>query len=157
STSSVEPGCGNPQIHEEDLARFGGMEEVTMRRWRQLAALNRHRSWLMVPTVTQVKSALTTALKALRVRLQAVAEKAGVKLTLLPFLLKACAHLLKEMPDFNSSLAPSGKALIRKKYVHLGFAVDTPDGLLVPVIRDVDQKSLLQLSAEAAELADKAR
>ena len=78
------------------------------------------------------------------------AVPAGVKLTVLPLLLKACAHLLKELPDFNSSLAPSGKAIIRKKYVHIGFAVDTPDGLLVPVIRDVDQKSLLQLAAEEA-------
>jgi pyruvate dehydrogenase E2 component (dihydrolipoamide acetyltransferase) len=75
----------------------------------------------------------------------------------LPLLLKACAHLLKELPDFNSSLAPSGKAIIRKKYVHVGFAVDTPDGLLVPVIKNVDQKSLLQLAAEAAALAAKAR
>jgi len=85
------------------------------------------------------------------------AEKAGVKLTLLPLLLKACAHLLRELPDFNSALAPSGKALIRKKYLHLGFAVDTPDGLLVPVIRNVEQKGLLQLAKEASELADKAR
>ena len=88
---------------------------------------------------------------------KAAAEKAGVKLTILPILLKACAHLLRELPDFNSSLAPSGKALIRKGYVHIGFAVDTPDGLLVPVIRDVDRKSLLQLAAEAADLAEKAR
>ena len=79
------------------------------------------------------------------------------KLTVLPLLLKACAHLLKELPDFNSSLAPSGKAIIRKKYVNIGFAVDTPDGLLVPVIKNVDQKSLLQLAAEAAALAAKAR
>jgi len=75
----------------------------------------------------------------------------------LPFLLKACAHLLREQPNFNVSLAANGKQLIQKKYVHIGFAVDTPDGLLVPVIRDVDKKSLLQLAAEAAELADKAR
>ncbi|MCR3801118.1 2-oxo acid dehydrogenase subunit E2 [Pseudomonas aeruginosa] len=98
-----------------------------------------------------------TDMEAFRVAQKAAAEKAGVKLTVLPILLKACAHLLKELPDFNSSLAPSGKALIRKKYVHIGFAVDTPDGLLVPVIRDVDRKSLLQLAAEAADLADKAR
>ena len=110
-----------------------------------------------MPHVTQFDSADITELEAFRVAQKAVAEKAGVKLTVLPLLLKACAHLLKELPDFNSSLAPSGKALIRKKYVHIGFAVDTPDGLLVPVIRDVDQKSLLQLAAEAAELAEKAR
>ena len=157
TNSSVEQGSGIPPIPEVDFARFGEIEEVAMTRLQQIGALNLHRSWLNVPHVTQFESADMTELEAFRVSQKVVAEKAGVKLTLLPFLLKACAHLLKEMPDFNSSLAPSGKALIRKKYVHLGFAVDTPDGLLVPVIRDVDQKSLLQLSAEAAELADKAR
>ncbi|NLO52897.1 MAG: dihydrolipoyllysine-residue acetyltransferase [Gammaproteobacteria bacterium] len=157
SSSTVEQGSGIPPIPEIDFARFGEIEEVAMTRLQQIGALNLHRSWLNVPHVTQFESADITDLEAFRVSQKAVAEKAGVKLTILPFLLKACAHLLQEMPDFNSSLAPSGKALIRKKYVHLGFAVDTPEGLLVPVIRDVNQKSLLQLSAEAAELADKAR
>ena len=157
SSGTVEQGSGIPPIPEVDFARFGDIEEVPMTRLQQIGALNLHRSWLNVPHVTQFESADMTELEAFRVSQKAVAEKAGVKLTILPFLLKACAHLLKEMPDFNSSLAPSGKALIRKKYVHLGFAVDTPEGLLVPVIRDVDKKSLLQLSAEAAELADKAR
>ena len=157
SSGATEQGSGIPPIPEVDFARFGDIEEVPMTRLQQIGALNLHRSWLNVPHVTQFESADMTDLEAFRVSQKAVAEKAGIKLTILPFLLKACAHLLKEMPDFNSSLAPSGKALIRKKYVHLGFAVDTPDGLLVPVIRDVDQKSLLQLSAEAAELADKAR
>lgn len=157
SSSTVEQGSGIPPIPEIDFARFGDIEEVPMTRLQQVGALNLHRSWLNVPHVTQFESADITDLEAFRVSQKAAAEKAGVKLTVLPFLLKACAHLLQEMPDFNSSLAPSGKALIRKKYVHLGFAVDTPEGLLVPVIRDVNQKSLLQLSAEAAELADKAR
>ena len=157
SSSTVEQGSGIPPIPEVDFARFGDIEEVPMTRLQQIGALNLHRSWLNVPHVTQFESADITELEAFRVGQKAAAEKAGVKLTVLPFLLKACAHLLQEMPDFNSSLAPSGKALIRKKYVHLGFAVDTPEGLLVPVIRDVNQKSLLQLSAEAAELADKAR
>ena len=152
-----EQGSGIPAIPEVDFARFGEIEEVPMTRLQQVGALNLHRSWLNVPHVTQFESADMTELEAFRVSQKTVAEKAGVKLTLLPFLLKACAHLLQEMPDFNSSLAPGGKALIRKKYVHLGFAVDTPEGLLVPVIRDVNQKSLLQLAAEAAELADKAR
>ena len=128
-----------------------------MTRLMQVGAANLHRSWLNVPHVTQFESADITELEAFRVAQKAIAEKAGVKLTVLPLLLKACAHLLKELPDFNSSLAPSGKALIRKKYVHVGFAVDTPDGLMVPVIRNVDQKSLLQLAGEAAELAEKAR
>jgi pyruvate dehydrogenase E2 component (dihydrolipoamide acetyltransferase) len=150
-------GAGIPPIPVVDFSKFGEIEEVPMTRLMQVGAANLHRSWLNVPHVTQFDSADITELEAFRVAQKAVAEKAGVKLTVLPLLLKACAFLLKELPDFNSSLAPSGKALIRKKYVNLGFAVDTPDGLLVPVIKNVDQKSLLQLAAEAAELADKAR
>lgn len=150
-------GAGIPPIPEVDFSRFGEIEEVAMTRLMQVGAANLHRSWLNVPHVTQFDSADITELEAFRVAQKAVAEKAGVKLTVLPLLLKACAFLLKELPDFNSSLAPSGKALIRKKYVHIGFAVDTPDGLLVPVIKNVEQKSLLQLAAEAAELAEKAR
>ncbi len=146
-----------PPIPEVDFSKFGEVEEVAMTRLMQVGAANLHRSWLNVPHVTQFDQSDITDMEAFRVAQKAAAEKAGVKLTVLPILLKACAHLLKELPDFNSSLAPSGKALIRKKYVHIGFAVDTPDGLLVPVIRDVDRKSLLQLAAEAAELADKAR
>lgn len=150
-------GAGIPPIPAVDFSKFGEIEEVAMSRLMQIGAANLHRSWLNVPHVTQFESADITELEAFRVAQKAVAEKAGVKLTVLPLLLKACAHLLQELPDFNSSLAPSGKALIRKKYVHIGFAVDTPDGLMVPVIRDVDRKSLLQLAGEAAELADKAR
>jgi len=150
-------GAGIPPIPAVDFAKYGEVEEVAMTRLMQVGAANLHRSWLNVPHVTQFDSADITELEAFRVAQKAAAEKAGVKLTVLPLLLKACAHLLKELPDFNSSLAPSGTAVIRKKYVHIGFAVDTPDGLLVPVIRDVDQKGLLQLAAEAAELAEKAR
>ncbi len=150
-------GAGIPPIPKVDFSRFGEIEEVPMTRLMQVGASNLHRSWLNVPHVTQFDSADITELEAFRVAQKAVAEKAGVKLTVLPLLLKACAHLLKELPDFNSSLAPSGKAIIRKKYVNIGFAVDTPEGLLVPVIKDVDKKSLLQLAAEAAELAEKAR
>jgi pyruvate dehydrogenase E2 component (dihydrolipoamide acetyltransferase) len=150
-------GMGIPPIPEVDFSRFGEIEEVPMTRLMQLGATGLHRSWLNIPHVTQFDQADITDLEAFRVAQKAVAEKAGVKLTVLPLLLKSCAHLLKELPDFNSSLAPSGKAIIRKKYVNIGFAVDTPEGLLVPVIKNVDQKSLLQLAAEAAELAEKAR
>jgi len=150
-------GSGIPPIPEVDFSKFGEIEEVAMTRLMQVGAANLHRSWLNVPHVTQFDNADISELEAFRIAQKAAAEKAGVKLTVLPFLLKACAHLLLELPDFNSSLAPSGKALIRKKYVNIGFAVDTPDGLLVPVLKDVDKKSLLQLAAEAAELAEKAR
>ena len=150
-------GMGIPPIPEVDFSRFGETEEVPMTRLMQLGATGLHRSWLNIPHVTQFDQADITDLEAFRIAQKAVAEKAGVKLTVLPLLLKASAHLLKELPDFNSSLAPSGKAIIRKKYFNIGFAVDTPEGLLVPVIKNVDQKSLLQLAAEAAELAEKAR
>ncbi|VVP05036.1 Dihydrolipoyllysine-residue acetyltransferase component of pyruvate dehydrogenase complex [Pseudomonas fluorescens] len=150
-------GAGIPPIPVVDFSRFGEIEEVPMTRLMQIGASSLHRSWLNIPHVTQFDSADITELEAFRVAQKAVAEKAGVKLTILPLLLKSCAHMLKELPDFNSSLAPSGKAIIRKKYINIGFAVDTPDGLLVPVIKNVDQKSLLQLAAEAAALAAKAR
>lgn len=157
AAAATTGGAGIPPIPTVDFSRFGEVEEVPMTRLMQVGAANLHRSWLNVPHVTQFDQADITELEAFRVAQKAVAEKAGVKLTVLPLLLKACAFLLKELPDFNSSLAPSGKAIIRKKYVHIGFAVDTPDGLLVPVIKNVDQKSLLQLAAEAAALAEKAR
>ncbi|MEL0169335.1 MAG: dihydrolipoyllysine-residue acetyltransferase [Pseudomonadaceae bacterium] len=150
-------GSGIPPVPEVDFSRFGEIETVDMTRLQQVGASNLHRSWLNVPHVTQFDLADISALEAFRKDQKAAADKAGVKLTVLPFLLKACAHLLREQPNFNVSLAANGKQLIQKKYVHIGFAVDTPDGLLVPVIRDVDKKSLLQLAAEAAELADKAR
>ncbi|GFM80943.1 acetyltransferase component of pyruvate dehydrogenase complex [Pseudomonas cichorii] len=153
----VSGGTGIQPIPEVDFSRFGEIEEVPMTRLMQLGASGLHRSWLNIPHVTQFDQADITDLEAFRVAQKAAAEKAGVKLTVLPLLLKSIAHLLKELPDFNASLAPSGKAVIRKKYVHIGFAVDTPEGLLVPVIRDVDQKNLLQLAAEAAALAEKAR
>ncbi|MCP8470973.1 biotin/lipoyl-containing protein, partial [Pseudomonas triclosanedens] len=106
-------GAGIPPIPEVDFSKFGDVEEVAMTRLMQVGAANLHRSWLNVPHVTQFDSADITEMEAFRIAQKAVAEKAGVKLTVLPILLKACAHLLKEMPDFNSSLAPSGKALIR--------------------------------------------
>ena len=155
--AGVTGGSGIPPIPDVDFSKFGPAEEVPMTRLMQVGAANLHRSWLNVPHVTQFDNADISELEAFRIAQKTTAEKAGVKLTVLPFLLKACAHLLLELPDFNSSLAPSGKALIRKKYVNIGFAVDTPDGLLVPVLKDVDKKSLLQLAAEASELAEKAR
>ncbi len=150
-------GMGIEPIPEVDFSRFGEVSTQPMTRLQQIGAANLHRAWLNIPHVTQHENADITELEVFRKAQAKVAEQAGTKLTVLPFLLKACAYLLKELPEFNSSLAPNGKELIMKQYVHIGFAVDTPDGLLVPVIRDVDQKSLLQLAIEAADLADKAR
>ncbi|GGD00919.1 dihydrolipoyllysine-residue acetyltransferase [Halopseudomonas salina] len=155
--SAAGGGAGIPPVPQIDFSRFGETETKDMTRLQQAGATNIHRSWLNVPHVTQFDLADISELESFRKAQKTVAEKAGVKLTVLPFLLKACAHLLREMENFNASLAPNGKQLIYKKYVHIGFAVDTPDGLMVPVIRDVDKKSLLQLAGEAAELAEKAR
>ncbi|MEJ6656492.1 MAG: dihydrolipoyllysine-residue acetyltransferase, partial [Pseudomonas sp.] len=157
NAAAATGGAGIPQVPEVDFSRFGEVELKDMTRLQQIGASNLHRSWLNVPHVTQFDLADISELEDFRKAQKAVAEKAGVKLTVLPFLLKACAHLLREQANFNVSLAPNGKQLIQKNYVHIGFAVDTPDGLLVAVIRDVDKKSLLELAAEAAELADKAR
>ncbi len=157
AAGAVSVGAGIPPIPELDFAKFGEIEEVPMTRLQQIAAVNLHRGWLNVPQVTQHDLSDITELEAFRVAQKALAEKKGTKLTLLPFLIKACAQLLLEMPNFNSSLAPNGKVLIRKKYVNIGFAVDTPDGLLVPVIRDANKKGLFELAKEAAELAAKAR
>ncbi|PKM31944.1 MAG: dihydrolipoyllysine-residue acetyltransferase [Gammaproteobacteria bacterium HGW-Gammaproteobacteria-11] len=157
SAPATAGGSGIPAVPEIDFSRFGEIEVKDMTRLQQIGAANIHRSWLNVPHVTQFDLADISELETFRKDQKAVAEKAGVKLTILPFLLKACAHLLREQANFNVSLAPNGKQLIHKHYVHIGFAVDTPDGLMVPVIRDVDKKSLLQLAGEAAELADKAR
>jgi pyruvate dehydrogenase E2 component (dihydrolipoamide acetyltransferase) len=150
-------GAGIPPVPEIDFSRFGEVEIKDMTRLQQIGAVNLHRSWLNVPHVTQFDQADISELETFRKDQKAAADKAGVKLTVLPFLLKACAHLLREQPHFNVSLTGAGKQLVHKNYVHIGFAVDTPEGLLVPVIRDVDKKSLLQLAAEAAELAEKAR
>src|SRR5690606_21077958 len=137
--------------------KFGEIEEVPMTRLMQVGAANLHRSWLNVPHVTQFESADITELEAFRVAQKAVAEKADGKLTLLPLLLKACAHPLRQLPAFSSTRAPSGVALYCKKQVHIGFAGDAPDGRLVRVCREVDRKSLLLLAGEAAGLAVKAR
>ena len=157
AAAATTGGAGIPQVPEVDFSRFGEVELKDMTRLQQIGASNLHRSWLNVPHVTQFDLADISELEDFRKAQKAVAEKAGVKLTVLPFLLKAAAHLLREQPNFNVSLAPNGKQLIQKNYVHIGFAVDTPDGLMVPVIRNVDQKSLLQLAGEAAALAEKAR
>lgn len=156
-TAAPAGGAGIPAVPEIDFSRFGEIEVKDMTRLQQIGATNIHRSWLNVPHVTQFDLADISQLESFRKEQKVVAEKAGVKLTILPFLLKACAHILREQANFNVALAPNGKQLIHKNYVHIGFAVDTPDGLMVPVIRDVDKKSLLQLAGEAAELADKAR
>lgn len=150
-------GAGIPEVPEVDFAKFGEVEVAQRSKLDKLTAGNMHRSWLNVPHVTQYDDADVTGLEEFRASLKGEAEKRGTRVTPLPFLLKACAVALKDNPKFCSSLADAGNSLVYKKYIHIGIAVDTPAGLLVPVIRDVDKKGIWELSEEVLEMADKAR
>ena len=141
-----------PQV---DFAKFGPIERVEMSRIKKLSGPNLHRNWVMIPHVTNHDDADITELEALRVQLNKENEKSGVKLTMLAFLIKACVAALKKFPEFNSSL--DGDAIVFKRHFHLGFAADTPNGLVVPVIRDADKKGVVEIAQEAGLLAAKAR
>ena len=140
-----------------DFAKFGEVEVQELGRIQKISAANLARNWAMIPHVTQHDDADITDLEALRVQLNKENEKAGVKLTMLAFLIKASVAVLKQYPRFNSSLDASGENLTLKKYFHIGFAADTPNGLVVPVIRDADKKGVLEISQEMSALAKKAR
>ena len=150
-------GMGIPPIPEVDFSRFGEVEEVDLPRIKKLSGPHLHRSWLNVPHVTQFDEADITELEDFRKAQKAAAEQAGVKLTPLAFMVKAAAHALMAFPDFNSSLRPDGAALIRKHYINIGVAVDTPQGLVVPVIKNADQKGVHAIAADLGELSGKAR
>ena len=141
-----------PQV---DFAKFGQIETKPLSRIKKIAGANLARNWVMIPHVTQFDEADITDLEALRVQLNKENEKAGIKVTLLAFLIKACVAALKKYPEFNASL--EGDNLVLKKYFHIGFAADTPNGLVVPVIRDADRKGVLEIAQETASLAGKAR
>ncbi|AXS83205.1 dihydrolipoyllysine-residue acetyltransferase [Marinobacter sp. Arc7-DN-1] len=153
----VATGSGIPGVKLPDFSQFGEVKREAMSRIMFATANNMQRSWLNVPHVTQFEDADITDMEEFRKAQKAAGEKKGVKMTPLPFLLKACATALAELPQFNVSLDMERKEVVRKKYIHIGIAVDTPNGLMVPVIRDVDQKGLWELAAESAELAQKAR
>jgi len=138
-----------------DFTKFGPVERQPLSRIKKISGANLHRNWVRIPHVTNNEEADITELEAFRVQLNGEHAKAGTKFTLLAFLLKACAVALRKFPQFNASL--DGDDLVLKNYVHIGFAADTPNGLVVPVIRDVDQKSLSQLALDTAALAAKAR
>ncbi len=138
-----------------DFTKFGTVESKPLSRIKKISGANLHRNWVMIPHVTNHDDADITELEAFRVTLNKEYEKAGVKVTMLAFVIKACVAALKKFPDFNASL--DGDALVYKKYFHIGFAADTPNGLTVPVIRDADQKSIMQISQELADLSKKAR
>jgi pyruvate dehydrogenase E2 component (dihydrolipoamide acetyltransferase) len=141
-----------PQV---DFAKFGPIEPKPLSRIKKISGANLHRNWVMIPHVTNNDEADITDLEALRVQLNKENEKAGIKLTMLAFLMKAVVAALKKFPEFNASV--DGDTLVLKKYFHIGFAADTPNGLVVPVVRDVDQKGVMDLATETSEMAKRAR
>ena len=142
-----------------DFAKFGEIEEKKLSRIQKLSGANLHRNWVQIPHVTQFDEADITSLEAFRKEQNALAEKKklGVKITPLVFVMKAAAKALAEFPTFNSSLSEDGESLILKKYINIGVAVDTPNGLVVPVFKDVDKKGIIELSRELMDISKKAR
>jgi pyruvate dehydrogenase E2 component (dihydrolipoamide acetyltransferase) len=141
-----------PQV---DFTKFGPVERRDLSRIRKISGANLHRNWVLIPHVTNHDTADITELEAFRLQLNKENEKAGIKVTMLAFLIKACVAALKKFPDLNASL--DGDTLVLKQYVNVGFAADTPNGLVVPVLKDADKKGILQISKEMGELAGKAR
>jgi pyruvate dehydrogenase E2 component (dihydrolipoamide acetyltransferase) len=150
-------GTGIPEVPAQDFSKFGPVEVRPLTRIQRLSGPALHRSWLNVPHVTHNDEADITDLDAYRRELDAAAKAEGYRVTLLAFLMKASVSALREFPKFNSSLTPEKDALIYKSYYHLGVAVDTPDGLVVPVIRDVDRKGIRELSRELGAVSARAR
>ena len=143
-----------PQV---DFSKFGTVETKPLSKIRKISGANLARNWVMIPHVTQHDDADVTELEALRVALNKEHEKASIKFTLLGFLIKAVVSALKKYPDFNASLDAGGENLILKKYCHIGFAADTPNGLVVPVLKDADKKGIIEIVQETTVLAGKAR
>jgi pyruvate dehydrogenase E2 component (dihydrolipoamide acetyltransferase) len=146
-----------PAAPAVDFAKFGPVETVPLSRIKRLSGAHLHRCWLSIPHVTQFDEADITELEAFRKAQKDAAAALGIKLTFLPLLLKAVGHALTAMPNLKASLTPDGEGMVLKGYTHVGVAVDTPNGLVVPVVRDVDQKGVYQLARELGELSDKAR
>ena len=148
---------GLPAWPQVDFAKFGPVENLALSRIKKISGPALHRNWVSIPHVTQNDEADITELESFRKSMADEAQKQGVKLTPLAFIMKAVVAALKNHPEFNASLSPAADALILKRYYHIGVAVDTPGGLVVPVVRNVDQKGVLQLARELAETSAKAR
>lgn len=146
-----------PEIPPVDFSKFGEIEQKPLRRIRRLGGQSLHRSWITVPHVTQFDEADITELEAFRKSKLESAKAEGVRLTLVTFLIKAAVVALQKFPELNSSIDPSGDNLIIKKYFHIGVAVNTDNGLVVPVVRDVDKKGLFDIAREITDLSNKAR
>jgi pyruvate dehydrogenase E2 component (dihydrolipoamide acetyltransferase) len=150
-------GASLPKVPEVDFARFGAVEVQPLSRIQRISGARLQASWINLPHVTQLDEADITDLEIARVALKGKAEQEGVRLTMLAFIVKACVVALKEFPRFNASLDSSGQNLVFKKYFHIGFAADTPNGLVVPVIRDADRGNLFDLARSLAAMSEKAR
>ncbi|MBL8518151.1 MAG: dihydrolipoyllysine-residue acetyltransferase [Betaproteobacteria bacterium] len=146
-----------PEMPAVDFTKFGEIETRALSRIKKLSGANLHRNWVGIPHVTQHDEADITDADAFRVKTNEEIAKSGVKLTMLAFLIKASVATLKKYPEFNASLEPGGENLVLKKYFNVGFAADTPNGLVVPVIKDADKKSIIEIAKETSELAAKAR
>jgi len=157
TSTATAGGAGLPGIEDIDFSQFGEIEELPMSKLHQVTSRNMTRNWLNVPHVTQFDEADVTELEDFRQEQKAMAEKKGIKLTPLPFIVKACARALAEYPQFNVSLHSSGTKLIQKKYVNIGVAVATPAGLMVPVVKDADRKTIWEIATEIADLGAKAK
>ncbi len=157
ASAAAPSGSGIPDIPAQDYSKFGPIEEKKLSRLKKLSGPHLHRAWLNVPHVTHTDEADITELDQYRRELDAKAKPQGYRVTLLAFLLKASVACLKEFPEFNASLGPNKDTLILKKYYHIGVAVDTPDGLVVPVLKDVDRKGIIELSKELGEMSGKMR
>jgi pyruvate dehydrogenase E2 component (dihydrolipoamide acetyltransferase) len=151
------PGLNLPAWPNIDFSKFGPVETKPLSRIQKISGPALHRNWVMIPHITQHDEADITDMEAFRKTLSDENAKSGVKITPLAFMIKAVVATLKQFPDFNASVAPSGDALILKQYYHIGVAVDTPEGLVVPVIRDADKKGVVQLAKELGEISQKAR
>lgn len=154
---AADGGMGIPPIPAVDFTKFGEIEEVEMSRIKKISGPALHRSWLNIPHVTHNEEADITSLDAYRKALDTAAKEEGYRVTLLSFVIKACVSALKTHWEVNSSIHPDGDKLIRKSYYHIGFAADTPNGLVVPVIRNADAKGIVEISKELGELSAKAR
>lgn len=157
SGQAAPAGAGLPKLPVVDFAKYGAIEVKPLSRVRRISGPRLQAAWLNIPHVTQHDEADITALEERRLALKAQAEVEGVKLTPLAFVIRACVLALREFPDFNASLADDGTALVHKKYHHIGFAADTPQGLVVPVIRDAGDKPLFDIARELAALSARAR
>lgn len=153
----VATGAGLPTLPVIDFSKWGEIERLPLTKIQRVSAKNLHRAWVTIPHVTQFDEADITELEAFRVAQKDALKAEGLNLTVLAFLVKASAHVLKQFPKFNSSLDGDGETLVYKKYVHIGVAVDTPNGLVVPVIRDADKKSVREITRDMGELSAKAR